>query len=140
MLNFIVTTKRIGKENEIKKSILSKKDKQVFLESNKINHYSNHSLMAVSIITTEDLEVFKIDLLKEFKTILENQTTVKPQKWLRSTEVRQLLNISNGTLQNLRINGTLSYTKVGGIMYYSYTDIEKLLEVNKVQALPTLFK
>ena len=96
--------------------------------------------MAVSIITTEDLEVFKNDLLKEFKTILENQTTVKLQKWLRSTEVRQLLNLSNGTLQNLRINGTLSYTKVGGIMYYSYTDIEKLLEVNKVQATPTLFK
>ena len=85
--------------------------------------------MAVSIITTEDLEVFKIDLLKEFKTILENQTTVKPQKWLRSTEVRQLLNISNGTLQNLRINGTLSYTKVGGIIYYKYDDIKNLLEM-----------
>ena len=85
--------------------------------------------MAVSIITTEDLEVFKIDLLKEFKTILENQTTVKPQKWLRSTEVRQLLNISNGTLQNFRINGTLSYTKVGGIIYYKYDDIKNLLEM-----------
>ena len=96
--------------------------------------------MAVSIITTEDLEVFKIDLLKEFKTILENQTTVKSQKWLRSTEVRQLLNISNGTLQNLRINGTLSYTKVGGIIYYSSEDINKLLVINKVQATPTLFK
>ena len=96
--------------------------------------------MAVSIITTEDLEVFKIDLLKEFKTILENKTTVKSQKWLRSTEVRQLLNISNGTLQNLRINGTLSYTKVGGIIYYSSEDINKLLVINKVQATPTLFK
>ena len=96
--------------------------------------------MAVSIITTEDLEVFKIDLLKEFKTILENQTTVKPQKWLRSTEVRQLLNISNGTLQNFRINGTLSYTKVGGIIYYSSEDINKLLVINKVQVMPTLFK
>ena len=95
--------------------------------------------MAVSIITTEDLEIFKIDLLKEFKTILENQTTVKPQKWLRSTEVRQLLNISNGTLQNLRINGTLSYTKVGGIIYYDNSAIDKLLIGNKIHAQPTLF-
>ncbi|MBG6109827.1 hypothetical protein IWX84_000688 [Flavobacterium sp. CG_9.10] len=90
--------------------------------------------MAVSILTAEDLEVFKIDLLKEFKTILENQTTVKPQKWMRSTEVRQLLNISNGTLQNLRINGTLSYAKVGGILFYSSEDINKLMSLNKVQA------
>ena len=96
--------------------------------------------MAVSIITTEDLEVFKIDLLKEFKTILENQTTVKPQKWLRSTEVRQLLNISNGTLQNLRINGTLSYTKVGGIIFYSSEDINKLLAANKIVSAPSLFR
>ena len=96
--------------------------------------------MAVSIITTEDLEVFKIDLLKEFKTILENQTTVKPQKWLRSSEVRQLLNISNGTLQNLRINGTLKYTKIGGIIYYDNSAIDKLLNGNKIHSQPTLFK
>ena len=96
--------------------------------------------MAASIIITGDLEVFKIDLLKEFKTILENQTTAKPQKWLRSTEVRQLLNISNGTLQNLRINGTLSYTKVGGIIFYSSEDINKLLAANKIVSAPSLFR
>jgi hypothetical protein len=96
--------------------------------------------MAASIITTEDFETFKIDLLQEIKKIVESHTSARPKKWLRSIEVRKLLNLSNGTLQNLRINGTLSYTKVGGIMYYSYMDIEKLLEVNKVQALPTLFK
>jgi hypothetical protein len=96
--------------------------------------------MAASIITTEDFETFKIDLLQEIKKIVESQTNARPNKWLRSIEVRKLLNLSNGTLQNLRINGTLSYTKVGGILYYSYTDIEKVLEVNKVQALPTLFK
>jgi hypothetical protein len=96
--------------------------------------------MAASIITTEDFETFKIDLLQEIKKIVESQTNASPNKWLRSIEVRKLLNLSNGTLQNLRINGTLSYTKVGGILYYSYTDIEKVLEVNKVQGLPTLFK
>ena len=66
----------------------------------------------------------------------------KPQQqkqWLKSSEVRKLLNISSGTLQNLRINGTITYTKIGGILYYSNSDLEKLLESNKVEASPNLF-
>ena len=39
-----------------------------------------------------------------------------------------MLGISPGTLQNLRINGTLTYSKIGGMMYYRYQDIMKLLE------------
>ena len=41
---------------------------------------------------------------------------------------------------NPRINGTLTYTKVGSIVYYDNADIEKLLERNKVNTTPTLFK
>lgn len=50
------------------------------------------------------------------------------KKWLKSIEVRKLLNISPGTLQNLRINGTLRFTKIGGMLYYKLEDIHKLLE------------
>ena len=66
----------------------------------------------------------------------------KPQQqkqWLKSNEVRKLLNISPGTLQNLRVNGTLTYTKIGGILYYSSNDLEKVIETNKVEATPNLF-
>ncbi|RYY00601.1 response regulator [bacterium] len=49
------------------------------------------------------------------------------KKWLRSAEVRAILNISPGTLQNLRINGTLAFTKVGSIFYYAFSDIQSLL-------------
>lgn len=96
--------------------------------------------MAATIITTEDLLEFKIDLLEEIRKIIGSQITAQTKKWLKSNEVRKLLNISPGTLQNLRINGTLAYTKIGGIMYYDHTDIEKLLNGNKINALPTLFK
>ncbi|TRX32982.1 helix-turn-helix domain-containing protein [Flavobacterium sp. ZT3R18] len=96
--------------------------------------------MAATIITTEDLIEFKKELLEEIKKIFESQTTTQNKKWLKSAEVRELLNISPGTLQNLRINGTLSYTKIGGIMYYDNQDIDKLLEKNKVSAFPNLFK
>jgi uncharacterized membrane-anchored protein YjiN (DUF445 family) len=96
--------------------------------------------MAATIITTEDLLEFKIDLLDEIKKIIQSQTSTQTKKWLKSTEVRKLLNISAGTLQNLRINGTLSYTKIGGTIYYENQDIDKLLEKNKISAFPNLFK
>ena len=95
--------------------------------------------MAIEVITREDLNEFRSLLLNDLKEIIHS----KPQQvkqWLKSNEVRKLLNISSGTLQNLRINGTLSYTKVGGIMYYNNTDIEKLFNGNKVKAIPILFK
>lgn len=95
--------------------------------------------MAVEIITREDLDEFRSLLLTDLKEIF-NPKPQKQKQWLKSGEVRKLLNISPGTLQNLRINGTLTYTKIGGIMYYDQSDIDKLLNGNKVNALPTLFK
>ena len=95
--------------------------------------------MAVQIITLEDLNEFRSQLLNDLKEIIQS----KPQQtkqWLKSNEVRKLLNISPGTLQNLRINRNLSYTKIGGIMYYNHADIDKLLNGNKINHTPTLFK
>jgi hypothetical protein len=86
--------------------------------------------MAISIITKEDLQQFKIELLEGIKELLQIRTT-EQKLWLRTAEVKKLLNISSGTLQNLRINGTLSYTKIGGLLYYNYKDIEKLLMDSK---------
>lgn len=83
--------------------------------------------MAVEIITREDLNEFRSLLLNDLKEIIQSNPQ-KTKQWLKSNEVRKLLNISPGTLQNLRINGTLSYTKIGGINYYKYDDIVKMLE------------
>lgn len=88
--------------------------------------------MATTVLTTEDLQEFKMELLHEFKDLLKSQTTLQPKKWLRSTEVREMLDISPGTLQNLRINGTLPYTKIGGVIYYEYSEILGVLNANRV--------
>jgi hypothetical protein len=96
--------------------------------------------MAATIMTVDDFKEFKIELLEQIKKTVESQNTASIKKWLKSTEVRKLLNISPGTLQNLRINGTLAYTKIGGTIYYENQDIVKLLEHNKVSAIPNLFK
>jgi hypothetical protein len=80
------------------------------------------------LLTVGDLESFKLTLLEEIKQLLQGSSSAQPAKqWLKSPEVRKMLGISPGTLQNLRANGTLSYTKIGGIVFYRYDEIAKLL-------------
>ena len=88
--------------------------------------------MGATIITSEDLMEFKIELLEDIKELLKNQKSQPQKKWIKSNEVRELLDISPGTLQNLRINGTLPYTKIGGVLFYEYHEIMEVLEKNKV--------
>jgi hypothetical protein len=89
--------------------------------------------MPTSIITTDDLREFKVELLDDIKQLLSKQSTGKLKKYLKSSEVMDLLQVSPGTLQNLRINGTLPYTKVGGIIYYDAEEIQNVMTANRVQ-------
>ena len=85
--------------------------------------------MEINLVTHDDLDKLKTDLINEFKTLLGQS---KPQgEWLKSKDVKQLLKISDSTLQTLRINGTLPYSEMGGSKYYSYEDVMKVLEKNK---------
>ena len=85
--------------------------------------------MSVEIITKEDLQAFRRQLLEDLQQLLSRKPSRKEQALvLKSAEVRKMLKISPATLQNLRINGTLPFVKVGGSLYYRYEDIEKLLE------------
>ncbi len=87
--------------------------------------------MPTEIVTTDDLREFKIELLREIKQILAVHRGQLSKKWIKSKEVRKLLEISPGTLQNLRINGTLPFTKIGGVIYYDCEDINKMMEENQ---------
>ena len=89
--------------------------------------------MPTSIITTDDLREFKMELLDDIKNLLTKQSSGKIKRYLKSSEVMDLLQISPGTLQNLRINGTLPYTKVGGIIYYDVEEIQNIMDANRVQ-------
>ena len=83
--------------------------------------------MAIEVITREDLHEFRHLLLNDLKDIIQSKPQSEKQ-WLKSNEVRKLLAISPGTLQNLRVNGTLNYKRIGGIIFYKYEDILKMLE------------
>lgn len=86
--------------------------------------------MTVNIVTNEDLLHFKTELVSELKTLISTRPAM-PVKWLRSYQVREMLSISAGTLQTLRINGTVEFTKIGGLTFYNYDDIVKMMEKDK---------
>ena len=87
--------------------------------------------MPSEIITTDDLREFKTELLTEFRKMLKEHHGQPSKKWLKSYEVKKMLGISPGTLQNMRVNGTIPFTKMGGILFYDSDDIRKILEDNK---------
>jgi phenylacetate-coenzyme A ligase PaaK-like adenylate-forming protein len=83
--------------------------------------------MAAIIITPEDLQKFKLELLEEIQKIVSAKHPAPVRKWLKSHEVRRLLTISPYKLQSLRDTGALPFTKIGAVIYYNYEDIESML-------------
>ena len=49
------------------------------------------------------------------------------QKFLRSADVRKMLNISDGTLQRLRISKSVNAKKINGTWFYKSSDINELM-------------
>ena len=73
------------------------------------------------IATKQDLEFlfakFKKELFQEFDRKL-SEGKFFPNRWLRSNETRKHLNISESTIQRMRIKGLIKYKKLGGIYFY----------------------
>lgn len=83
----------------------------------------------IDIITKEDLNSFKEELLN---SIIELTAQTPPtKKWLRTSDVKELFNLSEGTLKNLRAKGELKHTKLSGMFYYDHYDFLEILEQNK---------
>jgi len=88
--------------------------------------------MAANIVTTEDLEEFRIKLFKEIKELLISHGRIGIDHWIKSAQVMSKLEISPGTLQNFRVNGTIPFSKLGGIIYYDEEKINEILESNEI--------
>ena len=75
---------------------------------------------------SQEIKVIKarIELLRQ------SRAEVLKDTWIDNQDVLQTLHISKRTLQTLRTNGTLPYSKVKGKFYYKVADIEQLLQDN----------
>lgn len=82
------------------------------------------------LITNDDLQEFKTEILQEIK-ILITQEHLPAKRWLKTNDLKKLLRLSHGTLQHMRESGQLPYTRIGGVLYYDYEDVQKMLKNNK---------
>jgi hypothetical protein len=89
--------------------------------------------MAIDIVTKDDLIEFRSSLLKELTELIGTKKPKEEREWLKTYEIRARIDISKSTLHQLRINGSLAYTRVGHCIYYKYSDLTSLLEKNKMQ-------
>jgi hypothetical protein len=96
---------------------------------NKRNNGSS-PIFANQVTSVEDLVNFKKELISEIKELITTHAAHPVKRWLKSFEVKELLHISTGTLHNLRTNGTLPFTKIGGVVFYDMIAVERILENN----------
>lgn len=94
--------------------------------------------MPASIVTTEDLERFKEEMLFEIKELLIKNERITIDSWIKSGKVMDKLEISPGTLQNFRVNNTIPFTKLGGIIYYDEVKINEILAKNETKFKKTV--
>ena len=82
------------------------------------------------VVTKEDLRQFGILMMNNFREAIQDIKLINKDgtqlEWLKSKVVRKILDMSPGSLQNLRITGKIRYKKVLGSYYYNKSDIEKL--------------
>jgi hypothetical protein len=93
----------------------------------------NKCIMEISIVTKEDLHIFKSELLEKIESLMTNQPEKKEEEqvWIKSHHVQRMLGISAATLQNLRVNGTMPYSKIGGVIFYDKSEVLAVLNRNK---------
>ncbi|MBP1223153.1 DNA-binding protein [Flavobacterium sp. 1355] len=83
-------------------------------------------------VTKEDLRQFSLLLLDKISTllkesVLEKTGTIDPE-WIKTGRVRKMLDISAGSVQNLRVTQKVRFKKVLGSYYYNKEDLLKLFK------------
>ena len=77
---------------------------------------------------------FIIAEIKEMKAYLKfirkTRREMFLEEWVDGPEVMEMLGISTRTLQSMRTNNILPFSRINGKFYYRMEDIEKLLESN----------
>lgn len=76
------------------------------------------------------LDSQKSEIVTELAARLKSGSITNNTKWLRSKDVRRVLNISDGSLRNMRNDGTLHSKKIRGMYFYSEADVRKMMEPN----------
>lgn len=88
----------------------------------------DNAVYANQLVTLADLEKFKDQMFEQLRIMLKSGSPAQTKQWLKSREVRKLLDISPGKLHQLRANRQLGFMRIGGVIYYDRADIDKMFE------------
>lgn len=80
--------------------------------------------MTIEFVTKEDLEEFRLKLLKDIEELLHS---LKQKKWLKTQDVLDMLEMSDVTLQTFRNNGTIPFRKLGRSCYYHADELDQAI-------------
>ena len=88
------------------------------------------NVMAVEIVTKEDLQVLRVQLINDIKTILLSQPPPVNQviEGYKTADVRKILGCSVNKLVSLRVARKVRWKKVGGTVYYNREDVRRLVD------------
>lgn len=84
----------------------------------------------VLVMTREELEAFKKDLIASIKEILCNNS-VDNRRYIKARELRAMLQISENSLRALVVSNDLQRIRLGKSYYFDRDQVLKLLERNK---------
>jgi hypothetical protein len=108
--------------------------KQGTMEKRGKQSEESSALFTHQLVTLADLEKFKEQMLSEMRRLLAGGGTQHSKQWLKSREVRKLLDVSPGKLHVMRTSRQLAFMRIGGVIYYDRADIEKMFEKFKTAA------
>lgn len=94
--------------------------------------FMQEKLMSLGLMSFDDLTVEESDRLTEWYYENHKEEYHFMDNLIDGQDVMQLLHISPRTLQTLRSNGTVPYTRIGHKIYYLRRDIERILRSNYV--------
>lgn len=87
-------------------------------------------------VITMQSEAYKelISSIEEIKKRLSLKEKDIKDKWLDNEEFMQMLKISKRTAQNYRDCGKISFSQIGGKIFYRESDIQKFLEKHYIKS------
>lgn len=86
--------------------------------------------MGIDIVTREDLQTFRLQLLEDIKSILQQgkETSSGHVEGYKTANVRKILGCSVNKLVSLRVSRKIRTKKIGGTVYYNKEDVKRLVE------------
>ena len=108
--------------------------------SNELKNYRNMEVVVIDKATFERmLSGFEI-FAEKVERLCREQEDLGEKEWLDSDDVCRLLCISPRTLQTMRENGTLAYTKISHKVYYRPEDVKAVFPVAEMKRCITAGK